>query len=59
MSGTADKELRELYLIRRSHMLGFTATLTCLAVSVRIGSYQLVSQLNRIREWRPAGESAT
>ena len=49
----ADKQLRELFLVRHPNLAGFAATPTCTVVSVRISSYQLVSQFERIREWRP------
>jgi len=53
VSTDVDAELRELFLARHPNLAGFAATPTCTVVSVRISSYQLVSQFERVREWRP------
>ncbi len=53
VSRDIDTALRELFLVRHPNLAGFAATPTCTVVSVRITSYQLVSQFERIREWRP------
>ena len=53
LSREIDAALRELFLVRHPNLAGFAATPTCTVVSVRITSYQLVSQFERIREWRP------
>ena len=49
----ADNKLRELFLARHPNLADFAATPTCTVVRIQVSSYQLVSQFERIREWRP------
>lgn len=46
--------LRALFLTRHPNLREFAATPTCAVVRVRVSSYQIVSQFERVREWRPS-----
>ena len=54
VSGDTDAKLRELFLARHPNLADFAATPTCAVVRIQVSAYQLVSQFERIREWRPA-----